>query len=141
MKERTDLIEKELQTDVEYNWYDIVDCLELSYLLKGDIRVSNVEELIQECANDGINTWGIFIKYLYDKYRISKCDSMYNFVNQEIEFYTEKFIQRFFTRSKEEIRNLIESGALDDLEEFNKMNKKEQEYIIDYWVENYDKDI
>ena len=39
-----------------------------------------------------------------------------------------------------EVRELIESRALDDLEEFNKMNKKEQEHIIDYWVENYDKE-
>lgn len=140
MKERTDLIEKELQTDVEYNWYDIVDCLEMSYILKGDKRISNIEEMIQEYAFDGINTWGIFIKYLYDKYRISTYASMYEFIHQEIEFYTEKFIQRFYTRSKEEIRNLIESGALDDLEEFNKMSKKEQENVIDYWVENYDKE-
>ena len=140
MKERTDLIEKELQRDVEYNWYDIVDCLEISYILKGDKRISNIEEMIQEYAFDGINTWGIFIKYLYDKYRISTYASMYEFIHQEIEFYTEKFIQRFYTRSKEEIRNLIESGALDDLEEFNKMSKKEQENVIDYWVENYDKE-
>lgn len=140
MKERTDLIEKELQTDVEYNWYDIVDCLEMSYILKGDKRVTKVEDIISKYAIDGINTWGIFIKYLYDKYRISKYSSMYEFIHQEIEFYTEKFIQRFYTRSKEEIRNLIESGALDDLEEFNKMSKKEQENVIDYWVENYDKE-
>lgn len=140
MKERTDLIEKELQTDVEYNWYDIVDCLEMSYILKGDKRVTKVEDIISKYAIDGINTWGIFIKYLYDKYRISTYASMYEFIHQEIEFYTEKFIQRFYTRSKEEIRNLIESGALDDLEEFNKMSKKEQENVIDYWVENYDKE-
>lgn len=140
MKERTDLIEKELQTDVEYNWYDIVDCLEMSYVLKGDKRVTKVEDIISKYATDGINSWGIFIKYLYDKYRISKYSSMYEFIHQEIEFYTEKFIQRFYTRSKEEIRNLIESGALDDLEEFNKMSKKEQENVIDYWVENYDKE-
>lgn len=141
MKERTDLINKELQTNDYYNWYDIVDCIEMASMINNRPNsIKKLSEIMEECADDYINSWGIFIKYCYDKYRFGTDDCIEKFINYELDNCVEEFIHRFYTRDRQEIRKMIEDGALDCAKEFNEMSKELQEQIIDYWVENYDKE-
>lgn len=99
MKERYELINKEMVDDKEWNWYDIVDIIELSYLFKGKKEIEKLEEIIKECSFDGINTWGIFVKFCFNKYAFSNeyVDfSLDEFAEKELKNCVEEFIDKFF---------------------------------------------
>ena len=87
----------------EYNWYDIVNLIELSYLFKGKEKIKEVDRIIAEYSMDGINTWGIFVKFCYDNYLSdeNECRSLEEFANSELEKCIEKFINIFFEEKLE----------------------------------------
>lgn len=103
MKEKYELINQEMKDDKEYNWYDIVNIIELSYLFKGKKEIDKLENLIGEYSFDGINTWGIFVKFCYDKYYFSEkfTDlSLDEFTEKELSNCVEEFINKFFEKEE-----------------------------------------
>lgn len=101
MKEKYKLISEEMLDldNKKYNMYDIVNMIEFSYLFKNEKEIEKLEELIKECSFDGINTWGVFVKFCYDKYYFSKeyIDlSLDEFTKYELKNCVEEFINKFF---------------------------------------------
>lgn len=94
MKENYELIEKDLKTlEKDYSRYDIVDMIEMSNCIK---LPKEYWETIQEHANDGINTYGLFIKFCYDKFIKSKYDSLYTFLQCETENCVKEFKKKYY---------------------------------------------
>ena len=98
MKENDKLILEDIQTlETKYNWLDIVDMIEMSYVLANKEEMNEYSE-VTENANDGIVTYGAFVKYCYDKYSKTEAESIYSFLNFELETLIKEFKEKYFEK-------------------------------------------
>lgn len=98
LKENYDLVEKDLNVFDEdfYTRFDIVDMIEISYMLAKRQEMELFNE-IQEIAFDGINTYGLFVKFVYDKYCKRGIDDIYcalDDLKETIQEFKEKYYMR-----------------------------------------------
>ena len=95
-KEKLDLVEEDLdKLEDGYTRYDYVDMIEMSYMLSGKEEMNKFNNLLDECF-DGINLYGLFVKFCYDKYYETKSIDMGSFLNNELEECLNLFIERYF---------------------------------------------
>lgn len=96
LKEDYDLVEEDLNKLEEgYTRYDIVDMIEMSYMLCGREEMQTFNYLLDICF-DGINLYGLFVKFCYDKYYETKSLDMGWFLNNNLEECLDLFIQKYF---------------------------------------------
>lgn len=90
-------IEKDLNEldSGKYDRNDIIDMIEISYNLYDKKEMKEFCDLL-DYANDGINTYGLFVKCCYDKYfKSSNCD-IYSFLNTCLEECITEFKEKYF---------------------------------------------
>lgn len=95
-KEKLDLVEEDLdKLEDGYTRYDYVDMIEMSYMLNEREEMNKFNDLLDVCF-DGINLYGLFVKFCYDKYYETKSLDMGSFLNNELEKCLNLFIERYF---------------------------------------------
>lgn len=102
MKENYRKIEKDLfKLQNSFDWVDTVNCIEMSYILKGQKEIEELDNVIYNYANDGINTFGLFIMICCNKYRKNYNGlSIVDFINEEIENCIKEFITKYFENNE-----------------------------------------
>ncbi len=100
LKENYELVEEDLNIFDEdyYTRYDIVDMLELSYMLSKREEMKQLDE-IMEVAFDGINTYGLFVKFCYDKYCEKGKEDIYGALD-DLEETIEEFKEKYYKEDK-----------------------------------------
>lgn len=99
LKENYNLVEEDLnKLDKNYTRYDIVNMIELSYIFTKIGKNLPVE--IMDSAFDGINTWGLFIKFCYDKLWASKQEDIFAFSEQDFAECLKEFQEKYYKEEK-----------------------------------------
>lgn len=148
MREKTELIEEQVVDDgSEYNWCDIINLIEFSYMIKGRKEIEKLEELIREVSMDGINTWGIFIKHCYDKFNVPYFIdySLDEFINEQLENCVSEFINKYFEDDKNNVYVVYQLGytgtsQLDILGIYSNIGEARQKYktVVEENIKEYD---
>ena len=96
LKENLDLVEEDLDKLEEgYTRYDYVDMIEMSYMLSEKKEMNKFSDLLEVCF-DGVNLYGLFVKFCYDEYYKTKSLDMGYFLNNNLEECLNLFIKRYF---------------------------------------------
>ena len=98
LREDYNLVEQDLDklnNKKEYNSHDIVDMIEISYLLASRDEMEKFNELL-DISVDGINLFGVFVKFCYDIYFDKRYSDMSSFLNFELEECIDLFIKKYF---------------------------------------------
>lgn len=96
-REKTNLIEKDLDFS-NFNNIDISNLLEISYIFgKNNYRLNELNNIIMNFGNDGINTYATFIKYVYEKCITNKLNYL-ELQEEETENLVNEFINKYFEK-------------------------------------------
>lgn len=100
LKEKYNLVEEDLnKLEDGYTRYDIVDMIEMSYMLASKQEMNKFNKLLYACF-DGVNSYGLFVKFCYDKYYETKSIDMSAFLNENLEECLDLFIKTYFEEEK-----------------------------------------
>lgn len=97
LEEKCEKIENDLNelNNGNYKKHEIVDMIEISSVLSIMDELESFLELL-EYANDGINTYALFIKNCYDKFSKSSYCDMYSFLNENLDDCMQEFKDTYF---------------------------------------------
>ena len=104
LKESYNLVENDLILLGEnYTRYDIVNLIELSYqFAKGGL---DLPQEILDNSFDGINTWGLFVKFCYDELLQEKNDDFFDYTDEKIKELMIKFKEKYYNnKGKDDLK-------------------------------------
>ena len=84
IEERTELIEKELQELNNYSYNLIINMVEMSYILAKKVEMNKFDKILNY-SNDGINLYGLFVKFCFDKYYETNETDMCFFIDDNLD--------------------------------------------------------
>lgn len=97
LKENTVLINKDLlELEKGYTYVDIVDMIEMSYMLANKEEMHRFSDELLDYSIDGIITYGALVKFCYDKYIGSAECSISEFMQTDFESHIEEFKKKYF---------------------------------------------
>ena len=97
VKENYRLVEDDLfSLEENYTRYDIVNMIELSYQF-ADRKINILQEILDNCF-DGINTWGLFVKFCYDELIKEKREDFFDYTEEEIQEIMIKFKEKYYNK-------------------------------------------
>lgn len=97
VKENYRLVEDDLfELEENYTRYDIVNMIELSYQF-ADRKINISQEILDYCF-DGINTWGLFVKFCYDELIKEKREDFFDYTEEEIQEIMTKFKEKYYNK-------------------------------------------
>lgn len=99
VKENYELIENDLNELEHYTKYDIADMLEISYMLGQREKLEKLNEVF-EIASDGINTYGLFVKFVFDKFSKSTVESI-DYALDNLDETIQEFIKKYYYKKEE----------------------------------------
>lgn len=111
IQERTELIEKELQELNDYTYNSIINMVEMSYILSQKIEINKFNKLLNY-TDDGINLYGLFVKFLFDKYYKTNDADMSFFIDDNLNECINLFIKKYFLNATYEFCPYCEEDVL-----------------------------
>lgn len=100
VKENYRLIENDLfGLENGYTRYDIVNMIELSYQFAHK-KIDIPQEILDSCF-DGINTWGLFVKFCYDELLLQKNEDFFAYTDEEIKELIVKFKEKYYSKESD----------------------------------------
>lgn len=97
IKENYNLVENDLfSLEKNYTRYDIVNLIELSYNF-GKEKIDIPKEILENCF-DGINTWGLFVKFCYDELIKRKHEDFFDYTEEDIQEIMAKFKENYYNK-------------------------------------------
>ncbi len=99
-KENYRLVEDDLWLlEENYTRYDIVNMIELSYQF-AEKKINLTQEIL-DSAFDGINTWGLFVKFCYDELLQQKDVNFFGYTDEEIRELMIKFKEKYYSKESD----------------------------------------
>ncbi len=97
LKEDYRLVENDLfSLEENYTRYDIVNMIELSFQF-AEKKISLDREILEN-AFDGINTWGLFVKFCYDELWKKKDIDFFSYTDGDIRELMTKFKEKYYNK-------------------------------------------
>lgn len=88
---------KEIGTD--QTRHETLNMVEISYFLgENKEKISKLNNLINELSIDGLYTFNLFVKECFNQFLESNTNSLYIFLEQELEQIQEIFINEYFIK-------------------------------------------
>lgn len=95
-KEKEDLVLDDLNKLEEgYTRCDIVDMIEIGNMLANRNEMARFNDMLEFC-NDGVNTFGLFVKFCYDIYCQYNYEDISSFLNYELDKCLDAFIMKYY---------------------------------------------
>lgn len=97
-EENYKLIKKDLDIFNQnyYTEYDLADMIEMSYILGKTKEMEQFNEILEIC-NDGIISYSVFVKFLYDKYcKESNGKSLEDYINKNVNIVFKEFKEKYY---------------------------------------------
>ena len=111
IQERTEIINEELQELNDYSYNSIINMVEMSYILSQKIEINKFNKLL-DYTDDGINLYGLFVKFLFDKYYETNDTDMSFFIDNNLDECMNLFIKKFFLNATYEFCPYCEKDVL-----------------------------
>ena len=92
------LVREDLDTFVQdwYTKYDIIDMLEISYILGKTDKMEQFNEIL-EISYDGIDSYALFVKFFYDRYcNEGSNDDLTDYINKNIDIVFKEFKEKYY---------------------------------------------